>query len=104
MQDDMEPTTFSQRLKFAREQAGLSVDQVSSRLSLWEEARGGDPEIAPSIITQLADIYGVSIEWLVSGRPSATAQEAWEHIQQQAGEKLSPEDSAKLQQLTLSIH
>lgn len=65
--------TLPERLLALREQAGLSQYELARRLhytrsavSMWEQGRS-DPSV--SALVMLADLYGVSLDWLIAGRP-----------------------------------
>ena len=88
-----EPTTVGARLRYAREQAGLSVKQVE-KWSGWSaryiiemvekgEYVGHDLEI-------LANHYGVEIEWIRTGQPQPVT------IPETQLRKLAPADRVRL--------
>lgn len=71
-------TDFSQRLQTARKQLKLTQSEVAEKLnvsfqavSLWE--RG---ETTPEVdkLTEIADLYGVTIDWLLRGKVEATVE------------------------------
>lgn len=67
----MEPNnTVASRLKAAREQAGLSQGQVARMLSMSRpsisEMEAGRRKVTVEEVTQLAEIYGVSVSWLAT--------------------------------------
>ena len=59
------------RLRWAREQAGLSQGQVAQHLKVHRptisQIEAGDRNVRIEELDQLADLYGVSREWLVDG-------------------------------------
>jgi transcriptional regulator with XRE-family HTH domain len=59
---------IAMRLALARKQAGLSQAQVAKMLSLHRpsisEAEAGRRNVSATEITQLAEIYGVGVDWL----------------------------------------
>jgi transcriptional regulator with XRE-family HTH domain len=61
-------TSIAARLALARRQAGLSQGQVAKMLKLHRpsisEMEAGRRNITGTEISQLADIYGVSADWL----------------------------------------
>lgn len=61
---------IKQRLKQAREQAGLSIGQTMklaeiSRSTLWRIENESDALPEVDTLAKLAGIYGVSLDWLV---------------------------------------
>lgn len=68
-------TSFSGRLKYARERLGLTQAQVAmiigttqSRYHPWESgAKGKGIEPDYGMLIKLSDALGVSIEWLIRG-------------------------------------
>lgn len=65
------PEEFRARLKLAREMAGLKQGEAAEALGLdqgsiseWET---GKVEPSPGALVKLAALYGVSIDWLLTG-------------------------------------
>lgn len=89
--------TVGQRLAEARKQAGLSQGQAAKLLEMFPTAIsayecGRKPRPSGELLAKLAELYGVSIDWLVTGKPGAMP----------AGldlSKLSPPDAAAITQL-----
>lgn len=59
------------RLRWAREQAGLSQGQVAERLGVHRptvsQIEAGDRNVRLDEIDKFAELYGVSRDWLVDG-------------------------------------
>ncbi|MDX1709725.1 MAG: helix-turn-helix domain-containing protein [Rhodovibrionaceae bacterium] len=71
MANQRKPATLGERLKWAREQSGLSATQVANRLgvksqsvSAWE---GDQREPRANKLLMLAGILNVSVAWLLEG-------------------------------------
>ena len=85
------------RIKSAREHAGLSQGQVAKLLSMHRptisELEAGRRKISVSDLLKLADLYGVSVEWLAGRKPERVGMDD-ERISIAARdlEKLAPED------------
>ena len=69
-------TTVAERLREAREASGLSQGQVAKKLEMHRptisEIEAGRRKISADELEKFATIYGVSVEWIVTG-PSADA-------------------------------
>ncbi|MDB5318503.1 MAG: helix-turn-helix family protein [Phycisphaerales bacterium] len=59
------------RLRWAREQAGLSQGQVAQRMAMHRptisQIEAGERNVRIDEIDRLAELYGVSRDWLVDG-------------------------------------
>jgi transcriptional regulator with XRE-family HTH domain len=59
------------RLRWAREQAGLSQGQVAHRMGMHRptisQIEAGERNVRIDELDRLAELYGVSREWLVDG-------------------------------------
>ncbi len=68
MTKDNKSECIGNRLRIAREQAGLSQGQVAKIMELHRpsitEAEAGRRKISAEELTEFAQIYGVSMEWL----------------------------------------
>jgi transcriptional regulator with XRE-family HTH domain len=68
-----EKEAIASRLVLARKQAGLSQAQVAKLLKLHRpsitEAEAGRRNVSATELAKLAEIYGVSLNWLVSTNP-----------------------------------
>ena len=62
---------IASRLRWAREQAGLSQGQVAQRMDVHRptisQIEAGERNVRIEELDQFAEIYGVSREWLVDG-------------------------------------
>lgn len=62
---------IASRLRWAREQAGLSQGQVAQRMSVHRptisQIEAGERNVRIEELDQFAEIYGVNREWLADG-------------------------------------
>ena len=69
------PTDVGSRLRWAREQAGLSQGQVARELGVHRptisQIEAGKRNVRPDEIAALAELYGVDEDWIVSGSESS---------------------------------
>src|SRR5262245_20365946 len=92
---------IASRLALARKQAGLSQAQVAKMLNLHRpsitEAEAGRRNVTATEIAKLAEIYGVSVDWLACA-DTDSADETNDRIQLAARElaKLKKEDLEKV--------
>lgn len=70
----MQPTTLPERLRSAREAAGLSQNQVAKMLGYYRptmsDIEAGNRKVFVAELVQLATIYGVGLYWLATGVPT----------------------------------
>ncbi|MGC1272630.1 MAG: helix-turn-helix transcriptional regulator [Planctomycetaceae bacterium] len=91
------PAAIGQRLRWAREQAGLSQGQVARMLEYHRptisQIEAGKRIVRPDEIERFADIYGVKAVWILRG-DAAFAEEQDPRIELAARElsKLRRED------------
>lgn len=92
-----QPEALGQRLRLAREQAGLSQGQVARILEYHRptisQIEAGKRVVRPDEIERFAEIYGVKEAWILRGE-SALAEESDPRIELAARElaKLRNED------------
>jgi transcriptional regulator with XRE-family HTH domain len=92
---------IASRLALARKQAGLSQGQVAKMLNLHRpsisETEAGRRNVTVTELSKLADIYGVSLEWLACSDTDST-NETRDRIQLAARElaKLKKDDLDKV--------
>jgi len=76
---ESKPTAVGQRLRMAREQAGLSQAQVAVILKVHRptvsQIEGGQRAVKPGEIAQLSTLYGVKQAWIVSGESASGARD-----------------------------
>ena len=69
--DSDQKQKIGERLRLAREQAGLSQGQVAKMLNLHRptitEIEAGRRKVSAPEASQFAEIYGVSLDWLLNG-------------------------------------
>jgi transcriptional regulator with XRE-family HTH domain len=92
---------IASRLALARKQAGLSQAQVAKMLNLhrpsMSEAEAGRRNVSATEIATLAEIYGVSVDWL-AGSDTDSVDQKRDRIQLAARElaKLKKGDLEKV--------
>lgn len=73
MVENDKSSTIAVRIRTAREQAGLSQGQVAKMLGLQRpsvsEMEAGRRKVSAEELSQLANIYHVSISWLTNDEP-----------------------------------
>ena len=88
--------TLGARLRWAREQAGLSGAQVARQLGVGRAFIGAIEfdRVAPNLarLTEFRDLYGVSMDWLTTGTEATVDPIAGE-------ERLDPQDRALVRTL-----
>jgi transcriptional regulator with XRE-family HTH domain len=66
-----EPDAIGQRLRWAREQAGLSQGQIAKMFGYHRptisQIEAGQRNIRPDEVARLAEIYGVKEAWIIKG-------------------------------------
>lgn len=100
-------TTVPQRLRIAREQAGLSQGQVA-RLLDWHrptisEIEAGRRRVAAEEIAAFARIYSVSVTWLTASEPDQGDLDPRVQLAARELAKLDPEDLDKVLKLLVSM-
>jgi Zn-dependent peptidase ImmA (M78 family)/transcriptional regulator with XRE-family HTH domain len=70
-----DPVTLAERLRDAREKAGLTQEQVAAWLSVRRpaiaEIEAGKRAVKSSELVRLAELFGQSLRWLIQGKESA---------------------------------
>src|SRR5262245_11473778 len=99
---------LAQRLRIAREQAGLSQGQVAKLLDMHRptitEIEAGRRSVSAQELARFAEIFAVDLDWLVgadgghAGLQSAKARLAAREL-----EKLRPDDLDRLLRLIVSL-
>ncbi len=95
---------IAQRIRLAREQAGLSQGQVAKLLGLHRpsisEAEAGRRNISAEELARLARVFGVSTEWLTcNDDPDASLRTAKASLAARELRKLKPADLDRLLRL-----
>lgn len=71
MANSASPQNLAARLRWAREQAGLSQGQVAHRLNVHRptisQIESGDRNVRIEELDKFAEIYGVERTWLIDG-------------------------------------
>lgn len=93
---DSDLSTLASRLRFAREQAGLSQGQVAVMLGLHRpaisEIEAGRRRVAAEELRQLSRIYDASLSWLADGTPEQDLDRDRVELAARKLSKLKPED------------
>lgn len=98
--------SVSERLREARELAGLSQGQVAKKLGMHRptisEIEAGRRKVTVQEIEEFATLYGASVEWLVSGTASESTTDAKLLLAARELSKMRPADIDRLMR-TLQI-
>ena len=101
MQPKSDRTKVANRLRWAREQAGLSQGQIAHLLGVHRptisQIESGDRNVRIEEFDQFADAYGVSREWLIDGDKALSG--ALDPRIQLAARELGKMKSADLQEI-----
>ena len=106
--DPAKRTRIAERLKEARKLAGLSQGQVARMLSLHRpsvtEMEAGNRRVSADELAQLAEIYDVSVAWLLGETPETLeAQDPRLELAARELSKLKPEDLEHLLRLLAAM-
>ncbi len=99
--------TTADRLREARIAAGLSQGQVARKLGMHRptvtEIEAGRRKVSADELQTFSTLYGVSIEWIVSGTAAETGTD--ERLMMAARElsKMKPEDLDRLMKMLLML-
>jgi transcriptional regulator with XRE-family HTH domain len=103
---DPKRTVIANRLRLARERAGLSQGQVAKILGLHRpsvsEIEAGRRGVSAEELSALSKTYGVSVSWLLEAEESDVARDRLELAARELG-KLKPDDLERLIQLLTSL-
>lgn len=92
--------SISDRLREAREIAGLSQGQVAKRLGMHRptisEIEAGRRKVAADEVESFANLYDVSVEWIVNGSVKDEAAEARVLMAARELSKMSDNDLERL--------
>lgn len=73
-------TSVAERLREAREASGLSQGQAAKKLEMHRptisEIEAGRRKVPASELEKFAELYGVSVEWIVTGPTSDSNADA----------------------------
>lgn len=99
---------LAERLRLAREMAGLSQGQVAKLLGLHRpsisEMEAGRRKVASEELVELASTYGVTIEWLLGAdTPESDARRAKLALAARELSKLKEEDLDRLFQILSTL-
>jgi transcriptional regulator with XRE-family HTH domain len=94
---DSSPDSVGQRLRWAREQAGLSQGQVAKQFDLHRptisQIEAGKRNVRPDEVAKFADLYDVREDWIISGVTSSdVTSDPRFKIAARELSKLKPED------------
>ena len=93
---DPKPMALAERLRMAREMAGLSQGQVAKRLGLHRpsvsEMEAGRRRVSAEELAKLADLYVVDLSWLAGRETVADEHQARVELAARELSKLREED------------
>lgn len=96
-------STVAERLREAREASGLSQGQVAKKLDLHRptisEIEAGRRKVSAEELTDFSKLYGVSIEWIVSGNEGDDSSDAKLLIAARELSKMSDSDLDRLMKM-----
>lgn len=99
--------TIAQRLRLAREMAGLSQGQVAKKLGLHRptitEIEAGRRKVSADELSSLAAIYGVGVSWLVEEQAESSLSKLRATLAARELGKLKPEDLDRLLKLIQAL-
>ncbi|WP_225719889.1 helix-turn-helix domain-containing protein [Leptospira interrogans] len=105
MKESKNQKILLERLRLAREQAGLSQEQVSKLLKVSRPAitdiESGKRKVSTDELIQLSDVYDVSINWLLGKDEKLTDAKYTLAARELA--KLNPKDIEKVLSLLKSL-
>lgn len=100
---DKKSTEIGDRLRTARELAGLSQAQVAKMLSLHRpsvsEMEAGRRKVSAEELAKLAGIYDVNLSWLVGAEPDEAVESDKVRLAARELAKLKPEDYKRMMHL-----
>ena len=93
-------SSVNERLRLARENAGLSQGQVAKKLSMSRptitEMEAGRRKVTAEEVGSLASIYDVSVEWLVNGTEKGSESDGRLQLAARGLASLRPDDLDKV--------
>lgn len=99
--------TMAQRLRDAREAAGLSQAQVANKLNLHRpsvtEIEAGRRKVSADEIEAFADVYGVSTDWLLNGKAIDSTENAKVLLAARELSKMKPDDVDRLMRMLKTL-
>jgi transcriptional regulator with XRE-family HTH domain len=101
-------SSFAERLRIAREMAGLTQAQVATMLGLHRptisEIEAGRRKVSAEELTKLAKLYGVGLGWLTEGDEGVGAiRDARLELAARELSKLTPEDLDRVVRLLVAL-
>ncbi len=95
--------SIAERLREAREASGLSQGQVAKKLELHRptvsEIEAGRRKVSAQELEQFAGVYGVTVEWIVSGVTGDNVADAKMLMAARALSKMSEADLDRLMKM-----
>ena len=102
-----EKERIAERLRRAREQAGLSQGQVARLLNVHRptvsEIEAGRRSVSAQELAKFADMYGVEVAWLLGTEKAGDPQSTRARLAARELEKLRPQDLERLLRLIASF-
>jgi transcriptional regulator with XRE-family HTH domain len=94
--DETDPAAIGERLRWAREQAGLTQTQIARMLDYHRptisQIEVGQRVVRPDEIARFASLYGVQETWIIHGDRGIAANDARVEIAARELGKLRKED------------
>lgn len=94
--DESNPVAIGERLRWAREQAGLTQSQIARMLKYHRptisQIEAGQRVVRPDEIARFASLYGVQETWIIHGDRGIVAKEPRVEIAARELAKLRKED------------
>lgn len=95
--------SVAERLREAREAAGLSQGQVAKKLEMHRptisEIEAGRRKVSAGEIERFAQLYGISVEWIVSGSTEDESSDARIRMAARELSKMSEPDLDRLMKM-----
>jgi transcriptional regulator with XRE-family HTH domain len=102
-----DPATLADRLRLAREQAGLSQGQVAKLMRMHRptisEIEAGRRRVQAEELNQLAKLYRVAVPWLLGEEGKENLHETKARLVARELSKLKSEDLDRVMKLLQSI-
>ena len=99
---------LNERLRLAREQAGLSQGQVARRLAMSRptisEIEAGRRRVTAEEAAVFATIYDVSVEWLMSAKTDVGKEDARVRLAARELASLNSDDLDRVLRLLKTLH
>jgi transcriptional regulator with XRE-family HTH domain len=103
----LDDSKITERLRLAREMAGLTQAQVAQMLNLHRpsisEIEAGRRKVSAKELTQFSEIYGVSIAWLTDSENEIDTNQVRIELAARELSQLKPEDLDRVLRLLSAL-